>query len=405
MSTPHERTDRCQPSWPIRCLPAFVRRRLNDEHPGQALIMVSLMIFVLIGFAALATDTGMIWMNRRALQNSVDAAALAGVQELPEDAGLAIGVGCDYATDKNAVPSMTGKLGTCSSLADVEILQTYYPNDTIRVTAYKTINPIFGVAVGFGSVEIGASATAVVGSIFQLCGVPLFQTQDLLEAGGVWGESGVILNKPTIMKTSDSASGNFLALQVDGSSSASDWRDALGNPEHCLGEDAPVYGDTATTNPGNMDGPFDKGMKDRKAAWEAQGNCLSMFASDYLREDGNLWKYPLGTAGNFQLGPETCYRIVVIPILEGVLAEDFNGSKEKKIQGFAIFYIANWCGQSSSPKVQSGTCPAPPPNPEGVALGQMSRSELWGYYVSFVAVSDYYMPYNALGTKVYVLTD
>ena len=34
---------------------------------------------VLIGFVALATDTGLIWMNRRSLQNAVDAAALAGV--------------------------------------------------------------------------------------------------------------------------------------------------------------------------------------------------------------------------------------------------------------------------------------------------------------------------------------
>ena len=189
----------------MRLLPAPLRRRLGNEQPGQALIMVTLMILVLICFAAIATDTGMIWMNRRALQNSVDAAALAGVQELPEEAGIATDVGCDYATDKNAVPSMTGKLGTCASQADVEILETYFPNDTIKVTAYKTINPIFGLALGFAEVEIGATATAVVGSIFQLCGAPLFQTQDLLESGGVWGESGVILNKPTIMKTSDSA--------------------------------------------------------------------------------------------------------------------------------------------------------------------------------------------------------
>ncbi len=119
------------------------------ENTGQALVMVGLMMMVLIGFAALATDTGFIWMNRRSLQNSVDAAALAGVQHLPNDTGTATAKGCEYATIKNAVSGMVGKLGTCSSKADIQIKQTYVANDTIVATAYKTINPIFGIAVGF----------------------------------------------------------------------------------------------------------------------------------------------------------------------------------------------------------------------------------------------------------------
>jgi hypothetical protein len=373
--------------------------------------MVSLMIMVLIGFVALATDTGMIWMNRRSLQNSVDAAALAGVQHLPEEATTATAKGCEYATVKNAVSSMFGKLSMCSDLADVEIKTTYYPNDTITVTAYKTINPIFGIAVGFGSVEAMASATAIVGSVGSACGVPLFQTVDLLEAGGVWGSSGVVLNKATIMKTSDSASGNFLGLQVDGSSSASDLRNALGNGARCTGENVPEYSGDATTNPGNMDGPIDQGMATRQAGWTAQGNCLSPYATDYLRSDGNLWKYPLGTEGNVLFTPSTCYRMVVIPILEGTIVDftSFNGSKTATIKGFAMFYIANWCGNSRDPKVQSGTCPAPDPilNSDGTitTFPDLNKAEIWGYYVGFIAASDDYVGFNGLGTKVFALID
>lgn len=363
--------------------------------------MVTIMMMVLIGFVAIATDTGFIWMNRRSLQNAADAAALAGVQALPEDAATATSVGCDYATVKNAIPGMVGKNGTCSGKADVEIKTTYFTNDTIKVTTYKTINPIFGIALGFGSVQIGASATAIVGSVGSACGVPLFQTVGLLQSGGVWGSSGLILDKPTIMKTSDSSSGNFLGLQLpDGSSSGSDFRNALGNGARCASDTAPDYAGSATTNTGNMVGPLDQGMKDRETSWIAQGNCTSKYATDYLRSDGNLWKYALGTSGNIQLTPTSCYRMVVIPILDANLA-DINGTKSFKLKGFAMFYIANWCGNSSTPKVKSGTCTADPSS----SLPNLKDGELWGYYVGFVASSDNYMGYNGFGTKVFALVD
>jgi Flp pilus assembly protein TadG len=371
--------------------------------PGQALVMVGLMIMVLIGFAAIATDTGVIWMNRRSLQNAVDAAALAGVQHLPEDATKAIEMGCEYGTVKNAVSGMFGKSGSCAGKTDIHVQTTYAANDTIKATAFKHINPIFGRALGWNGLDAGATATAIVGSLGSACGVPLFQTVDLLQAGGVWGTNGVILNKPTIMKTSDSGTGNFLALQVDGSSSGSDFRNALGNGARCAGQNAPEYSGTATTNPGKMTGPTDQGMSDRKAGWTAQGNCLSSFATDYLRSDGNLWKFPLGTSGNVQLTPTTCFRMVVIPILDGSYVQytSFNGSKPAKIKGFAVFYIANWCGNSSDPKVKSKVCDPP----AGMSFPPLNDAEIWGYYVGFLAANDDYTGYNGLGTKVFALID
>jgi hypothetical protein len=160
-----------------------------------------------------------------------------------------------------------------------------------------------------------------------------------------------------------------------------------------------------------MDGPIDQGMAQRKAGWETQGNCLGQYAADYLRSDGNLWKYPLGTEGNILFTPESCYRMVVIPILEGTIVDftSINGSQEANILGFAIFYIANWCGNSSDPEVQSGTCPAPAPipNPDGTftTFPELQKAEIWGYYVGFIAASDEYVGYNGLGTKVFALID
>src|SRR4051812_48130188 len=102
--------------WTPACVRSGLDARLNCPNPGQALVMLALMMTALIGFAALATDTGIVWISHRSLQNAADAAALAGVPALPDNTALAISTGCDYAT-KNLITGMNGKTGTCTSKA------------------------------------------------------------------------------------------------------------------------------------------------------------------------------------------------------------------------------------------------------------------------------------------------
>ena len=45
--------------------------------------MVALLLGVLLGFAALVVDVGMMYTEKAKLQNAADAAALAGAQNLP----------------------------------------------------------------------------------------------------------------------------------------------------------------------------------------------------------------------------------------------------------------------------------------------------------------------------------
>jgi uncharacterized membrane protein len=49
---------------------------------GQVLLLTAMAIMVLIGFVALATDTGILWSQRRQMQTATDAAAIAGVSAL-----------------------------------------------------------------------------------------------------------------------------------------------------------------------------------------------------------------------------------------------------------------------------------------------------------------------------------
>ena len=77
-------------------------RRLHDER-GQSIVTIGLMSIFIMVILGIVADTGFVWMQRRNLQNSADAAALAAAQQLPE-AGTAGGpadlVARDYA-DKN----------------------------------------------------------------------------------------------------------------------------------------------------------------------------------------------------------------------------------------------------------------------------------------------------------------
>ena len=62
-----------------------LHQRVRSED-GQVLIIIVLFLIVLLGFCALCLDVGHAYLAQRRLQSSVDAAALAGAQELPDAA-------------------------------------------------------------------------------------------------------------------------------------------------------------------------------------------------------------------------------------------------------------------------------------------------------------------------------
>lgn len=55
-------------------------KKINSEN-GQVLVLITLAILALLGFAALAIDGSMIFSDRRFLQNTADTAALAGASQ------------------------------------------------------------------------------------------------------------------------------------------------------------------------------------------------------------------------------------------------------------------------------------------------------------------------------------
>lgn len=59
-------------------------KKLWKKEDGQALVLAALLLATLLGFAALVIDVGSLQVEKQRLQTVVDAAALAGAQELPD---------------------------------------------------------------------------------------------------------------------------------------------------------------------------------------------------------------------------------------------------------------------------------------------------------------------------------
>jgi hypothetical protein len=128
---------------------SFVRR---DER-GQAIVLMTLSLVVIMGMAALVLDVGNWYHTKRRLQGTADAAALAGAQLLPNDSSGAQSQALAYAN----------KNGGDVAGANITVTSTVLPNDTISVRARRTDPGIFSGILGIASADIDARAKARVG--------------------------------------------------------------------------------------------------------------------------------------------------------------------------------------------------------------------------------------------------
>src|SRR3989304_1634075 len=170
---------------------------------GQALVMFVLAAGVLFGFAAMAIDVGLILHQRRVLQNTTDAAALAGAIELPNSTLLAYDRAQEWA-ENNGVDVAGGD--------QLDITVDPIENSvTVRVEREQGF--IFGRVLGLVSTQVRADATARRGSPLNLAGILPFGV--LESAINYNGNSTTIKYDAT-----NPSNGNFGPIRVDGNGSA-----------------------------------------------------------------------------------------------------------------------------------------------------------------------------------------
>jgi Flp pilus assembly protein TadG len=185
-----------------------MKSRKNES--GQAVVLTTVALVVLLGMAAFVLDVGNWFRTDRRLQGTSDAAALAGAQMLPADPDGARATALEYA-NKNGGDVLP---------ADILVTSTFNANDTIHVKAARNEPGSFTKVLGIDGADISATAKARVDSpvaarnvapMTVYCGHPLIQNCD--------GSGSPTFGVPTVMEfDKNGAPGAFGMLNLSGGS-------------------------------------------------------------------------------------------------------------------------------------------------------------------------------------------
>jgi Flp pilus assembly protein TadG len=126
--------------------------RMKSER-GQAFVLAAVAMVMCMGMAALVLDVGNWFRDKRRLQGTVDAAALAGAQQLPDDASGAQAQALSYAN----------KNGGDVAGSNIVITSQYQANDTITVNGKRNDPGIFSKVIAIPGADITAHSAARVG--------------------------------------------------------------------------------------------------------------------------------------------------------------------------------------------------------------------------------------------------
>jgi hypothetical protein len=128
----------------------LLRRRLElKEERGAALVWVAGSLVMLLAFSALAVDLAWIYLNSSRLQNASDAAALAGVVNLPGAPDVAQSDAED-AAGANGFPVGGANTVTATPLSD----------NSLEATLTTSVPTYFLKVLGFNSIDVTRRSTA-----------------------------------------------------------------------------------------------------------------------------------------------------------------------------------------------------------------------------------------------------
>ncbi len=126
-------------------------KRIKEEN-GQSMVLFAVLLVVLLGFAALALDIGMMKIAESEMQNAADAAVFAAVEQLP-DINAATNTALVY-----------GQLNGAEA-ANITVTTPYDGDDSkIEVVCIQPVQFTFAKVLGFNSGEVSARAVASKGT-------------------------------------------------------------------------------------------------------------------------------------------------------------------------------------------------------------------------------------------------
>ncbi len=142
-------------------MPPYVARRLREES-GQAFALLAIAAVALLAMTGFVIDLGHAYNAKRELQASVDAAALAGAQELP-DTTLASNTARQYSSSpgqKNVHPDLPSVTTTVTPKCFTSLTLPCNPANGIFVKETATVPTSFLGVIGIRSLDVSATASA-----------------------------------------------------------------------------------------------------------------------------------------------------------------------------------------------------------------------------------------------------
>jgi len=136
--------------------------RQTEDERGQAIVLLAVTLVVLLGISALVIDVGKAYVVKRHLQATVDAAALAGAQSLP-DPTAATAAAQSY-SGSPGMKNEAAKLPGVTTSVTTKCIGTKpcSPVNAIVVDATTTTPTIFAKVLGIDSFTIHAKGTAMM---------------------------------------------------------------------------------------------------------------------------------------------------------------------------------------------------------------------------------------------------
>lgn len=234
------------------------RLRFSRHALGSMTAFFALLLVGLLSFAALVTDAGMLYVERRHLQNTVDAAALAGARVFLVDFNTwsqgDVVAAVEQWAQYNGVPA--------SQLTDITVGTKSLPVGTlptVTVSAERPVNLMFAFAFGFKQMTVGAHAQAGISPLRPLKIWPWAISEStynqLLQDQATNGFTYLKLS------SQGNATGNFLPLDLGGSGATGYENNIINGFYGPLPAQVPPNIWTVPTQPGNMAGPTEDGVE------------------------------------------------------------------------------------------------------------------------------------------------
>lgn len=265
--------------------------KLIGNQRGSVTGMTVVALTVLLSFAALVIDGGLLYVNRAELVNMVDAAALAGVQDLPGDMVQAEASSRAYAAQ--------------NSRFDDAVNVTVPSNKIVMVSTVRPVELTFARIFGMNTANVRAEAAAVLKPVSRVMGVVPF---GVVRQDFIYGQTYDLK-----VGAGDGYTGNYDALALGGTGS----RSYTDNIKY--GYDAKLtVGQWVSTETGNMSGGTMEGVNYR------------------INAD------PMATYNTVEPGSP---RVIVVPLIESIVND--TGRHDVKIVGFAGFFLEGVSGSGT----------------------------------------------------------